>query len=60
MVDKRNPLFLPKGSVRSILALGFAVAFIASALAQGEIQPDLAVLTATIVAFYFGTRSPVS
>lgn len=57
---RKNPLFLPKGSVRSILALGFSLAFIGSVFVQGDIQPDLAALTAAIVAFYFGTRSQAS
>lgn len=55
---KNNPLFLPVGSVRAILALSFSAALIFSALAQGDVPPDLAALGAAVVAFYFGTRTP--
>lgn len=47
--DKSQPLGLPKGSVRSILALGLSAAFVA-----GLIPIEVAM---AIVGFYFGSRS---
>ncbi len=66
MDDEQQPLFLPKGSVRSILALGvvlFAAAGSGFILAEDS-GSDLANIviggwTATlgsVVAFYFGSR----
>ena len=50
MLSKRNPLFLPNGSVRSILALTIVGAFIAGWIAELEI-------VTLVVGFYFGERA---
>lgn len=46
--DKTQPLGLPKGSVRSLLALGLISAFV-----LGNIPLEVAVL---VLAFYFDAR----
>ena len=47
--DISQPLWLPRGSVRAILALSVIAAFIC-----GLIEPDTALL---VLGFYFGSRS---
>lgn len=50
MFDKNYPLWLPQGSVRSIIALAVVGAYIA------DLVPiEIATL---VLGFYFGVRSP--
>lgn len=51
-----EPLGLPKGSVRAIIALLIAITFcIGSSMSIA--MPDLKIFLATIVGFYFGART---
>lgn len=49
MLEKNSPLYLPPGSVRSLLALAIAGAFIA-----GLIQIEVVTL---VLGFYFADRA---
>lgn len=51
MFDKTQPLWLPKGSVRAILALGLVAAVVIGA--GGDVIQTLAT---AVVAFYFGSK----
>jgi len=52
-----NPLFLPKGSVRAILAIGLVAGTIYLCLTKpAEIPEGLLTLTSAVVAFYFGAK----
>jgi hypothetical protein len=48
LLTNKTPLFLPEGSVRSVLALGVVGAYIA-----GAVDADTAIL---VLGFYFLTR----
>lgn len=52
-----NPLWMPPGSVRAILALTLIGATIYMAVVGGEIPQVLGTLAAAVVAFYFGSRA---
>ena len=52
MLQPDQPLYLPQGSVRSLLALGVVGAFIA-----GLVEIEVATL---VLGFYFGVRSEPS
>jgi len=56
MVDSQNPLWLPQGSVRALLALALIGATIASAFARPEIAPGLLILATVVVKDYFEAR----
>lgn len=47
-LDRHSPLWLPPGSVRSILALAIVGAYIA-----GQVSSEVAL---AVVGFYFGAR----
>lgn len=54
MLNPRQPLFLPPGSVRSIIALVLVAAVVA-------VQPDKAAeLASVVVAFYFASKVAAS
>ncbi len=52
-----GPLWMPEGSVRSILALGIVAAVIALAFLGRINGPDLLNLAFAAIAFYFGSKS---
>ena len=57
MFDKTQPLWMPPGSVRSILALALTGVTCVMAL-QAQISGEtFLTIQATVVAFYFGTKS---
>lgn len=56
ILNAENPLWMPKGSVRALLALMFTGATIYGWLTGAEIKEILAV-TAFILGFYFKARS---
>ena len=66
MFNPKEPLWLPRGSVRGVIALAFTVATIGLVAvtvlrADGELSPALAALfgiTSSIVAVYFEKRQP--
>lgn len=52
----KNPLFLPKGSVRAILALG-TVGAAAYFMSRGTLSfENFMTMTAVVYAFYFGSK----
>ena len=51
-----NPLWLPAGSVRSIIALLLVVAAVGLAIATGNVD-TVDTLAVAAVSFYFGNRS---
>jgi hypothetical protein len=64
-VNRNQPLWLPRGSVRAILALSFSFATIFAVLsslhAGDAVSGPLAALiavTSNIVTFYFTSKSP--
>lgn len=50
-----EPLGLPKGSVRSIIALLVTTGFVASALI-GDVSEPLLAVSATVIGYYFAKR----
>ena len=54
--NNNNPLWLPKGSIRSILALGIVSAAIAAVFKLMEVPQSLWDLALVVVAFYFGSK----
>ena len=52
-----NPLFLPPGSIRAIIGLVLVIGTMYAWLTNPENVPaGLAVLTASVVSFYYGTK----
>jgi len=51
------PLGLPKGSVRSILALGIVFGTMAIYVVKGQVADWMISAFGTAVGFYFGTRA---
>lgn len=56
MVESQNPLWLPQGSVRALLALTLIGATIASAFVRPEIAAGLLTLATVVVKDYFEAR----
>jgi hypothetical protein len=55
--DKSQPLWLPKGSVRAILALVVVVAYVARFLG-GTVEPvDFLPLVTLVIGYYFGQKA---
>lgn len=50
-----NPLYLPPGSIRSVLALLLCVAFIYVVISGGNVK-DIKEVFLMAVAFYFGSK----
>ena len=50
LLQEDQPLYLPEGSVRAILALGVVGAFLAGAFSELEI-------VTLVLGFYFGSRT---
>ena len=55
--NNNKPLWLPQGSVRSIIALAFVAVVIVAVLKVMEVPQPLWDLTLVIVGFYFGTKA---
>lgn len=55
-MNQAHPLWLPKGSIRSLLALALVGATIASAFVRPEITPGLLTLATVVVKDYFEAR----
>ena len=51
-----NPLWMPRGSVRSIIALLLVAAAVSLAITSGNVD-TVDTLAVAAVAFYFGNRS---
>lgn len=56
MVDELNPLWLPKGSVRAILAISLIVTLMYLSITTGDIPDAVLGITSIIIGFYFGKR----
>lgn len=56
MFDKEQPLWLPKGSVRALIASALIGATIASAFVHLEIAAGLLTLATVVVKDYFEAR----
>lgn len=52
-----EPLGLPKGSVRAILALLLVISAVIEKYATGSVSGELNTLASAAVAFYFGNRA---
>lgn len=55
-MNKTEPLGLPRGSVRAILALMITGAVLALTVIRGAIPTDLVPLASVVVTYYFVTR----
>jgi len=57
IMDKGNPLWLPKGSIRALLAIGLVSAIVYLAVgASAEVPGALTTLAGVVVTYYFKTR----
>lgn len=56
-MKNNQPLFLPKGSIRAILALGMTGWFLACLWHKIVIEPQYITIWAGILGWYFGGRS---
>jgi len=55
--EEKNPLWMPKGSVRAILALGIVGSSIYGLL-NGQLDPEqFLMISGAVVAFYFATKT---
>ena len=52
-----DPLWLPRGSVRAILALGLWIGLFALLFLEREIPRDIWAVGGMVIAFYFGTKA---
>jgi hypothetical protein len=57
MLDKTQPLWMPKGSGRLIMALMFTVVTCILAITGGISGEAFLAVEAAVTAFYFGTKS---
>ena len=55
-MDKTQPLGLPQGSVRALLALMITGAVLALTIVRGSIPTDLVPLASVVVTYYFVSR----
>lgn len=57
-MDEKNPLWMPKGSIRALLALGLvsSVVYLAAVSGGSEIPGALTTLAGVVVTYYFKTR----
>lgn len=55
-MDPKQPLWLPRGSIRAILALAVVGTALAMFLLNREVPESLAVLGGSIVGYYFASR----
>lgn len=55
-IMRKNPLFLPSGSVRALITLILLLATIAMFNVEKEIPEWFSMLVVSSVSFYFGTR----
>ena len=53
----KSTLFLPKGSVRGLIALGFTGAVIAMFISGQPMPEALLSIASMIVGYYFGSRT---
>jgi hypothetical protein len=58
-MNRSQPLWMPRGSVRAILALALVAALIALVLSGQAIPDAFAPIVASVVAFYFAGKPPV-
>jgi hypothetical protein len=58
-MNRSQPLWMPRGSVRAILALTLVFALIALVLAGQPIPEPFAPIVASVVAFYFAGKPQV-
>lgn len=56
-MDKTQPLALPQGSVRAIMALLFTGAGTLLFATGAAIRPEFLVILTAVITFYFGTRA---
>jgi len=61
MMDKENPLWLPKGSIRALLAASLVGAIVYLAVGSGgsEVPGALTTLAGVVVTYYFKTRETI-
>ena len=56
-MNNNEPLFLPKGSIRAIIAILMVLGTIVVFLVTGAVPVFLITATSIITVFYFGTRT---
>jgi hypothetical protein len=52
-----NALFLPNGSIRSLIALGVIGGFMIYVFGHPTVPPELKDITLLVLGFYFGNRT---
>ncbi len=55
-MDKKTPLWMPEGSVRSLLAIIIVISCCSYSFVFHEIEPNLLALTMLVLSFYFEMR----
>lgn len=58
-MENKNPLFLPAGSVRAIIALTAIIAVIVFVCFKIPIPDWYAVIAGSVIAYYFGNHTPI-
>ena len=56
-MNEDEPLGLPEGSVRALIALALVITMCAIAGVTGEIPEEILGIVGIIIGFYFGTRT---
>ena len=59
-MSEDNPLWLPEGSIRAIIAIIATIGALIIMYTSGEMPEWLITILASIIGFYFGTRGAQS
>ena len=58
-IEKKNPLWLPEGSIRAILAIAGLTGVVACVVMGTEVPEYLQTIVGMMIAFFFGGHAPV-
>ena len=56
MINEEEPLWLPKGSIRALIALALVIAVCSITAATGTVPKELLAVVSVIIGFYFGVK----
>ena len=56
--NNKNPLWMPKGSVRAVIGLCITIGFLGYTFMSGQVSPEvLTGIVGMVIGFYFGAKT---